>query len=509
MSKKGFWRCVCGYENGPKRDVCFVCQRSKEQALEPKKAPPPSPSGPKKSSPQSSVVGQTGSSQTGSWQCECGLPKGQALDSQGEDAPLPPSVVYFVSPSAWWQSFQFASKDVSSPPPPISAEETTKLIGWIARGTEEQMMCAVEEFQTHKPKEAIPALLEIVAGKTTDQVERRGYAIMALAAIGDPATVQHLTTLETPSALDTLTCDALGDIGDPAALPFLQEKVWQTEQLAPRASGMLAQAKIGHPQAFRNLILEAKDELVNTMYVDYDDNPGGSSGKLGLILLGGAMGIGQALRAAARTASFMGNPELPLQIAAEMPGLVRQMWFFRVRLMTLRALGFVCGTESLISCRSYAKNSIQHLMIALPLLQLMTPEVEWVNCLAESTRSRHAPERILAYDGYVQLATKYEEPIYIKWGRAGLYDGKNYVSTAVAASIIYNNVQTLVPEALDMARTSSTNKRISLIPPVVELARSGDPQGLQTLKDLMQDRKPSVRKIAQEMWKDASGSRTI
>jgi hypothetical protein len=148
-------------------------------------------------------------------------------------------------------------------------------------------------------------------------------------------------------------------------------------------------------------------------------------------------------------------------------------------------------------------------MIALPLLQLMAPEVEWVNCLAESTRSRYAPERILAYDGYVQLATKYEEPIYIKWGRKGLQDRKNYVPTAVAASILHHRVQALIPEALNMARTSSTNKRISLIPPVVDLAQSGDSQGLQTLKGLMQDRKPAVRKIAQEMWNNASGSYTI
>ncbi|MGC9398308.1 MAG: HEAT repeat domain-containing protein [Anaerolineae bacterium] len=368
------------------------------------------------------------------------------------------------------------------------------------------MMQAIEEFETHKPKEAIPALLDIATGKTTDQLGRRAYAIMALAAIGDPATVQHLTALDAPPELDTVICDALGDIGAPAALPFLQEKVWRSQHLAPRASGMLAQAKIGHPQAIKRLVLEAKDELVNTMYVDYEDNPGGSSGKLGLILLGGAMGIGQALRAAARTASFMGNPELPLQIAAEMPGLVRQMWLFRVRLMALRALAFVCGTGQLSAYRSQAKSSIQQLMIALPLLQLMAPEGGWVNCLAESTRSRHAPERILAYEGYIQLAVKYEDPIYIKWGRAGLYDGKNYVSTAVAASVIYNNVQALVPEALDMARTSSTNKRISLIPPVVELAKSGDPQGLATLKVLMQDRKSAVRNIANAIWKNATGS---
>jgi hypothetical protein len=79
------------------------------------------------------------------------------------------------------------------------------------------------------------------------------------------------------------------------------------------------------------------------------------------------------------------------------------MWQLHLRQNVLTHLVTVCGPDQLLACRPKAKQSIQRLMIAVPMLNLLGPQDEYINDLMASSKSRMMAERLLAYEQFVYL----------------------------------------------------------------------------------------------------------
>jgi hypothetical protein len=173
------------------------------------------------------------------------------------------------------------------------------------------------------------------------------------------------------------------------------------------------------------------------------------------------------------------------------------MWLLHLRVAVLTHLAEECGRDAFEACWSQAKKSIQRLMVALPLLATLPAEREWLNALADSARAKFMHERILAFERLVNLAGEKGDEVFHKWVLVGLRDRDSKVQAVVATSIIYQGVESLIPQALTLIdpKSSSPNTRISMIPAILYLAQVGDSRGEAALQQLLNDPKKQVREV--------------
>lgn len=373
-------------------------------------------------------------------------------------------------------------------------------LAWIASGSDEEVKQALEQFEQYRPATAVPDLLQTLFNKKLNE-DNRLAALLALGAVGHASAVPQLLAQQKnlPYNFHPALCHVMTVIDDPRAVPYLQEKA-KNGLYVTRALALFGLGSIGSPDAIPGLVEDAKAEL-NRLYMEDDDNPLQNSSSFGLMLLGAAVSAWQQDKWATRNATLMTNPYITLEQVVDAPGEVQRMWLLHLRESVLTHLVRLHGPSPLLACRSHAKQSVQRLMIALPMLTLNDATDEYINDLIASTKSRSMAERLLAYEQFIYLTAQTGSRHFHEWALRGLQDKDKKLRSAVAAAIIFYEAASLTPHALELARAKSADVRGSMVMPVVYGAVAGDASAHAVVQELLQDKDRNVRDYTEKLWK--------
>ncbi len=398
---------------------------------------------------------------------------------------------------SWGESLGQANRPAASDYRP---DGLPQWLEWIARGNDAQMEQALHQFEAHRPATAVPDLLQILTNRKIKE-DNRHAALTALGIIGHPSAVPELLAQykSLPIDLQKTLCVIMAEIADVRAVPFLLERS-RDDFYEYRAAALFGIARVESPVAFSGLVQDSKTELTK-VYTDDNSNPLQDSSSFGWAMLGAAISIWETDKWATRNATLMTNPYIPLDAVIEAPGEVRRLWLLHLRRTVLLHLVTVCGKEGLLACWPQAKQPIQRLMIAITMLSLYGPTDEYVNCLIESTKSRYMAERLLAYEEFIRLTAVTGNHTFHDWAQRGLQDKHKLLRGAVAAAILYSDVTSLMPQALEFARSKTADVRGSMVMPVVYAAVEGNASAHAVVQELLQDRDRYVRDYTASVWK--------
>lgn len=406
-------------------------------------------------------------------------------------------------PAAPFESFSWGEPLAQVNRPAASdyrPEGMDQWLAWIASGSDEQVKQALEQFELYRPATAVPELLQTLFNKKLNE-DNRLAALLTLGAIGHASAVPQLLAQQKnlPYNFHPALCHVLTVIDDPRAVPYLQEKA-KNGLYVTRALALFGLGSIGSPDAIPGLVEDAKAEL-NQLYMEDNDNPLQNSSSFGLMLLGAAVSAWQMDKWATRNATLMTNPYITLDQVVDAPGEVQRMWLLHLRESVLTHLVTLHGPTPLLACRPRTKQSVQRLMIALPMLTLYDASDEYINDLIASTKSRRMAERLLAYEQFIYLTAQTGNPTFHDWALRGLQDKDKKLRSAVAAAIIFYEAASLTPHALELARAKSADIRGSMVMPVVYGAVAGDASAQAVVQELLQDKDQNVRDYAARLWK--------
>jgi HEAT repeat protein/RNA polymerase subunit RPABC4/transcription elongation factor Spt4 len=398
----------------------------------------------------------------------------------------------------------------------LSSAEVDGLVRQILSGDKDNLRSTMIRLRTARPKSAVPALMRIAQGAVTKDPDRMYAAIEAIGHIADPSAIQGLVEIKKPPELGIHISWALGQIGHPAGLAylfniinnelsipftlFIDTQTQNTIKLQALAHAMVAVGEIGRPEAVTPLVMSALKDSVSSFY---SDDTSGDSSNLLIFVAETAMKNHAANKATAMASYLMVDPTAPLWVIINYPGEVRRMWMLQLRRKVLGVLLKKCGPESLVACLPQARAEVQRLLLALAMLDSGASEQVWWETLSSATRSAIKSHRILAYDGYISRSAVIDHPDLHKWGKLGLEDRDSTVRSACAASVLFHNVKPLIPLALNFARSSSVNERISILAPLKVQAIRGDQRAVDTLSGMRsQDPDKRVREMASIMLDD-------
>lgn len=406
-------------------------------------------------------------------------------------------------PAAPFESFSWGEPLAQVNRPAASdyrPEGMTQWLAWLASGNDEQVKQALAQFEQNRPATAVPNLLQTLFNKKLNE-DNRLSALLALGAVGHASAVPQLLAQQKnlPYNFHAALCHVLTVIDDPRAIPYLQEKA-KNGLYVTRALALFGLGSIGSQDAIPGLVEDAKAEL-NQLYMGDNDNPLQNSSSFGLMLLGAAVSAWQQDKWTTRNATLMTNPYITLEQVVDAPGEVQRMWLLHLRESVLTHLVRLHGPSPLLACRAQAKQSVQRLMIALPMLTLYDATDDYINDLITSTKSRRMAERLLAYEQFIYLTAQTGNPTFHDWALRGLQDKDKLLRGAVAAAIIFYEAASLTPHALELARAKSANVRGSMVMPVVYGAVAGDASAQAVVQALLQDKDRNVRDYTEKLWK--------
>ncbi len=499
------WICTCGFENEPEFDKCLICslERSKNRASSQTQTNISEEKNRNDRMTNEARQINNSSNQNNdksvSWRSQSSLGGNERF----------PSTEQKESGNGQEAEQQPIAKELSS-------AEINEVINCILHGSDSDVVNAIAVLVNFHPTEAVLPLVQIAQGNRTKEKNRQSYAITALGYFGDPSVIPALIEINKSPELIPTICSTLGKLQHPSAIPYLanivtkglsisfnlslREEEEKTIKIMAQANALSALANIGHPDAIAPIIIGTTNELNNTTYMD--DTSGRSTNLLLFAAETAFKSIG-ASKNAAIAISYMVSDLIEIDSALQFPGEIRKMCMLQHRRRELGKLCERCGAEPFISCFLNTKDSIQKLMVALPLIDQGITEKDWYDCLAESTKSNRKEERILAYDGFVQAAARYKIPNLVEWSRAGLGDRDTTVQLAVAASIMFNRLEPLLLAAINYKNSTKATSRAAMIPPLIHLAAHGDARGEMAVKELSNnDTDKIVRAIATDFLQE-------
>jgi len=420
-----------------------------------------------------------------------------------------------LSPATVTQWYAWTQQPASRP---ASSDKVRQWLKIIKGGPTEDRLEAVERFRASKPREAVPELLKLSGGLTSDP-EQRMAAIMALGAIGDASAVSGLLHLKwVTGSLDTAVCCALAQIGNVAAVPYWKDKLTIQPDFAMRAFAAAGLGRSGQPEAISILVerlpqvggalTDAARLLDGNLHGDVKAGPfllrATGSGTATWMHRGvffsrvasAAIGAAMARKTLLKNSCALVDWHLDLSAVMSAPADIGKMWLFHLWLSVLSHLAAQCGIDVLLDSRAKCKSSAQKLIVEIAALRTRPDGANALAALEHSLQAKDYCERILAYEGWIMLA-RAGQPAAIQRVSAGLKDSDTRVRTAVGSAIVLDAMDELLPDALALAQDASTDVRASMLLPIARLASLGHEGALSAIEQLaQQDADKEVREMA-------------
>jgi hypothetical protein len=519
------WICNCGYQNDKIFDQCLLCNEKRPmdvQFVSPSKpsfanwSVQPSPSEP---------TSLTSPLDTEDQQSQSGSPFPGFSSKQDSPAKDEKRKWFDIltsekeGPDPRWNFTKENPlkifEDLEKEYQPMLPEEMTQLITTFSSGTEDQVNVLKSYYRHHYSSQDLQTFNRFILNSINLKIKepfRLCAAIYCLALsqkisiLEDKPDLSGLTTLiniRKPPELVNTVVYGLGIIGHPSALPYLFDilkngvrinlfagtdmttEEFSVYSLICRKTALISLALIDNEEVIKSLIMSV--EMDGTDFEDLESNA--SLGMIGLIKMGVETSQWQKKRICSST--LLVDPmALSFSLAVAMKGDVARFWFFHQIINILKVLSSKFGTQMFIDCLGSTKTTLQRLMVALALLGF--PEIPYEKILFEGKLSVDHNERLLSYYGIAKLAVETKQEIYIKGVEDGLKDFDRIPRLAIAACVLLNNIEPLIPQVLKMIESQKIEDRIALVSPLSTLAIQKNQMAEQKLKEMVQKEQDKI-----------------
>lgn len=467
------WVCKCGHINEPEFTICILCGKPKD--------------GNSRSVPEGQSVKAT--QFTGS---EKVAPVIAGDNTKWNDKKQQDSINELGRIS--WKTPLRKSEPVSEPQSELPPAAFFQVMEALTRGNGDQIAWAVDALLEHRPKRAIPPLLQLASGKSTKDESRRNTAIWLLGMLGDRSVAQEIIKIKKSSmgSLVYQAITALGDIGDPIAISELLSDQ-QSQDIVEKSLALQALAKIGDPSVVEKIVMGVGTDL----FIDKtSDGLHIGEGWLGSVvsLVNMASNASAYKHNTVRYMPLVVTQDITLDMIVEMdmPADIKKAWMYKLRMWVIANICNYSNSFPLLAqAWPRANNRTKRLLIALPGMVLdEQKKSEWMKYVVDAAQNGNRIEKVIAYDAFARLGE-------YNLAAPGLRDNDPSVAIATAASALSFFAEPLFPAALSLASSSSVDVRCGLTPSVMALAVLYDePRAIQVSKALLGDPSNDVREVA-------------
>lgn len=481
------WKCACGHQNSLVAMFCVNCGKPK-----PIVSPPPIPNlqqpqpTPPNIPPELSVLSQ--------------LKK-------------PPKLLFNqINVTEHWG---YPVESVNSTQP--SPDELNHAIFSLTSGNDLDSTNALHLLASQRSLPVLYSLIQYVQDTRYSNITRKKNAIQVLACVqrnivqdgtNDFSGINFLLNQVKKISYRPYVCQALAFINHPSVIPFLLKVTkdgWSGVNLDADQDELntlsfvsflcryFSLAGLGMSRSISILPSLVMDVLQDRFTADYSD----FSIPTYLSIFTTPFEIRNFFQSSDNAILLVGSsvdPNLDFDEIVNLPGMLKRVWMYRNRIAVIRKIVENCDPDILTRQLPSTKDNLQRLMVALPLLD--HTQYPWQRILAEGTDAIFAEERIISFDGFVQLSLFDDQESSIQYVKKGLIDQTLIVRLAVASSIILNQVERLLPETYNFLLNPSEMVRKAMIRSVLKSASQGSQWSLEVLKDMAKkDPSPDIREF--------------
>lgn len=474
------WRCQCGHVNEPEFTMCLMCGKTKgadvkEQAVV--------------SAPSSPIVQDNQP------------PKAKADADTKWNARKQQNNASSLGRISWKTPLKKTEPSVPMTDE-LAPADVFHIIEAIEKGNEEAIRSSMGKLIRYRPRQAIAPLLKIATGRTINE-ERRIVAIQALGEIGDKTIAQEFVKIKEKISWDRekiQTCmviiAALGNIGDPVAVPSLLEDQG-SDEIVQKSMALYALAKIGDPSVLDRLVMDVgyeifRDNLTEGMQIV---GRGFVGSALDLISMASQANLNKHNKV--RMMPLVVGQDIPLEMIIQAPADIRQAWVFKLRMWVIANICYSSNAfNQLAPVWQRANSPKKKLLIAISGLICDPARKDfWTKCVVEVCQRGDRVEKAIAYDALVRLGE-------INLAAPGLRDSDQAVVATTASSAIGLMAEPLYSSALPLASSNLADFRFGLVPSVLTAGLLyEEPRAIPLAKALLSDRDSDVKGFANQ-YKD-------